>query len=70
LKKNEDFVIAKRTAMKEKSLKNISALLGSFDAQFAPGEQTPLEKERAKIIQRRTDYYKNKIQAALAVCIF
>ena len=38
LKKNEDFIIAKRTAMKEKSLKNISALLGSFDAQFGPGE--------------------------------
>ena len=49
LKKNEDFIISKRTAMREKSLKNISALLGSFDAQFGAGEQTPLEKERAKI---------------------
>jgi hypothetical protein len=49
LKKNEDFIILKRTAMKEKSLKNLTALLGSFDAQFAPGETTPLEKERDRI---------------------
>ncbi len=32
LKKNEDFIIAKRTGMRDKSLKNISNLLGNFDA--------------------------------------
>ena len=32
LKKNEDFIIAKRSAMKEKSLKNLSGMLSNFDA--------------------------------------
>jgi hypothetical protein len=50
--------------MKEKSIKNVHAMLHSFDAQFAANELTPLEKERDRIFQRRSDYYKNKISAS------
>lgn len=64
LKKNEDYIVQKRTLMKEKSIKNVHGMLHSFDAQFANGELTPLERERDRIIQRRNDYYKNKIAAA------
>lgn len=50
--------------MKEKSIKNVHGMLHSFEAQFGQGELTPLERERDRIIQRRNDYYKNKIAAA------
>lgn len=63
LKKNEDFIIHKRLQMREKAIKNLNAMLASFDSHFAPDEKTPLEKERDKIVARRADYYKNKIQA-------
>lgn len=49
--------------MREKAIKNLTAMLSSFESYFAPDEKTPLERERDNIIKRRTDYYKNKIQA-------
>jgi hypothetical protein len=49
--------------MREKAIKNLTALLSSFESYFAPDERTPLEKERDNIIKRRTEYYKNKMQA-------
>lgn len=63
LKKNEDYIIQKRNQMRDKSIKNLSAMLSSFESQFGPDEKTPLERERDKILTRRSDYYKNKIQA-------
>ncbi len=63
LKKNEDYIIQKRTQMREKAIKNLSAMMGNFESYFAPDEKTPLEKERDRILQRRQEYYKNKIQA-------
>jgi hypothetical protein len=49
LKKNEDYIIQKRTQMREKSIKNVHAMLSSFDAQFSSTEFTPLERERDRI---------------------
>ena len=66
VKRNEDYIVQKRLQMRDKSLKNVQALLGSFESHFAHDEKTPLERERDKILQRRLDYYKNKIQAAAA----
>ena len=63
LKRNEDYIIQKRLQMKDKAIKNLQAMLGVFDSHFAPDERTPLERERDKILTRRAEYYKNKIQA-------
>ena len=49
--------------MKDRSIKNLQVMLGNFNSLFAPNEKTPLEKEREKILTRRAEYYKNKIQA-------
>lgn len=49
--------------MREKSIKNLVSMLQSFESHFGPDEKTPLEKERERIQTRRSDYYKNKIQA-------
>lgn len=64
IKKNEDFIIQKRSALRDKSLKNLFNLATQFESSFAAsGEQTPLEKEKAKIEQRRMEALKNKLQA-------
>jgi len=52
LKKNEDFIIQKRASFKDKSLKNLFNLVSNFDNSFG-NEQTPLEREKAKIEDAR-----------------
>ncbi len=54
LKKNEDYIINKRTQIKEKSLKNLSQLVSSFESHLG-NEPTPLEREAKKINDRKTE---------------
>ena len=63
LKKNEDYIIQKRTLLKEKALKNLSGMLKNFENLLGQ-ELTPLEKEKKKIEERRTEKIKGKIEAA------
>ena len=60
LKKNEDYIIAKRNQLKERSLKNLQNMMNSFESLIGK-EQTPLEKEQKKIEDRRTELVKNKL---------
>lgn len=60
LKKNEDFIIAKRNQLKERSLKNLQNMLNSFEGLIGK-ELTPLEKEKKKIEERRIELVKNKL---------
>lgn len=63
LKRNEDVIVQKRSQMREKTVKNLGALISAFESQFGADEKTPLEREAEKIESRRAEYYKNKIQA-------
>lgn len=63
IKKNEDYIIQKRVSIKDKSLKNLFGMVQAFDNGFNQGELTPLQREKAKIEDRRMEMYKNKVQS-------
>mmetsp|Transcript_25836 Transcript_25836/g.25111 ORF Transcript_25836/g.25111 Transcript_25836/m.25111 type:complete len:123 (+) Transcript_25836:256-624(+) len=60
---NADFIVKKREAVREKSLRNIHGMMMSFESELGK-EVTPLEKEKEKIEGKRTEYLMMKIHAA------
>ena len=48
VKKNEDFIVLKRSQLREKSLKNLQNMIQAFENEIGK-EKTPLEKEMQKV---------------------
>ena len=63
LKKNEDYIIAKRLQLRDKSLKNLPNMISNFDNLLGK-DLTPLEKEKQKIDASRREHSIKKIDAA------